>query len=343
MKPLPELSATTTLHLAKVGAADAPPSSRPALLDAAPYQFVREGFQTQLKPGANLERHLRGVLADALAHPGGLVRAQLAYSVMTALGGSRDSARAVGCAIEYFHTASLLFDDLPAMDDATHRRGQLCSHLVHGESAAMLGALALINEGYRLLWGIMGPLPEAARLASSALVGECLGASGILNGQARDLHFGMGPRNAESVLQVADGKTVTMTRLTLVLPARVCGASPACEASLEAIATAWGLSYQIMDDFHDLMLQQAETGKTVARDAALNRPNLPLVIGMEPALQRLIAWLDESRNLISDLVTAVPGFEALVRLQGVLESEQRALITRLQTVSRVPVATESAA
>jgi geranylgeranyl diphosphate synthase type II len=37
-------------------------------------------------------------------------------------------------ALEYFHTASLIFDDLPCMDNALERPGAPCVHVAFGES-----------------------------------------------------------------------------------------------------------------------------------------------------------------------------------------------------------------
>ena len=41
-------------------------------------------------------------------------------------------------AVEFLHTSSLIFDDLPAMDDADLRRGKVALQLVFGEATAIL-------------------------------------------------------------------------------------------------------------------------------------------------------------------------------------------------------------
>ena len=78
----------------------------------------------------------------AVARPGSLVRAVIAYLVGIEMGLAEQSARAMACGIEYLHTASLIFDDLPAMDDARMRRGAACAHVVHGEAVAIGMVLA---------------------------------------------------------------------------------------------------------------------------------------------------------------------------------------------------------
>ncbi len=67
------------------------------------------------------------------------------------VGGSPEQALPAACAMEYLHTSSIIFDDLPAMDDAGLRRGRETLHLVFGESIALLTALALFNQSYALL------------------------------------------------------------------------------------------------------------------------------------------------------------------------------------------------
>ena len=51
-----------------------------------------------------------------------------------------DDLRALdaGCALEMVHAASLILDDLPAMDNARERRGQPATHVRFGEDVAML-------------------------------------------------------------------------------------------------------------------------------------------------------------------------------------------------------------
>ena len=43
-----------------------------------------------------------------------------------------------GVAIEMVHTASLILDDLPSMDDARSRRGRPACHVAHGEASRVV-------------------------------------------------------------------------------------------------------------------------------------------------------------------------------------------------------------
>jgi len=76
------------------------------------------------------------------------------------------------------------------MDDATERRGEPCVHRTHGEAAAVLAALGLVNRAYALLWRGLADAPEERQASATAYVEQSLGVNGLLNGQSEDLHYG---------------------------------------------------------------------------------------------------------------------------------------------------------
>lgn len=304
------------------------PAADRELVAAEDRHWLVAGYRQLLPVGTQIERHLRGAVTDVLLQPGSLTRAQLAFGVLEDLDFDREASRSVAIAIEYFHTASLLFDDLPAMDDASERRGRPCAHRVHGEAAAILAALVLINHAYGLLWQVLAGLPEAQSRRAAAELGACLGLGGVLNGQALDLYWGEGAGGAEAVERVARGKTATLVRLSLVLPALLGGAEA---PPLEALAEAWGLAYQALDDFKDVLDDHQEVGKTVGRDALLGRPNLPLATGCEAAFGRLGQHLAAARAALATVDGRLRS--RLARLQERLEGECDALRERLAVVA----------
>lgn len=315
----------------------APPPLR--LLDDGDLAAVEGAFRDLLPVGAGIEAHLRGALGDLLGHPGSLARAQLAFGLMARRGVDRGQALRLAVAVEYFHTASLVFDDMPAMDDAGERRGHPCVHRVWGEAAATLAALALITRGYALLWEALGPLPAERRRRAAAIVDECLGVAGILDGQSRDLHYTAPQPSqhaaADDVLAVARGKTVPLIRLALVLPAVVAGVDGAALARMERLAEAWGLAYQAIDDFKDLLMDAEESGKSPARDALLGRPSLPRSAGCRAALARLRGLLADGRRRVSALEAELPELPPLLdRVQRHLEGERRRVLRRLRAGGR---------
>ncbi len=83
------------------------------------------------------------------------------------------------------------------------------------------------------------------------------------------------------------GKSVSLIRLALVLPAIVGQARPEEAKMLNRLAVFWGLSYQTLDDLKDVIHTGEMHGKTAARDAFLDRPNLALSIGVPESFDRI--------------------------------------------------------
>src|SRR5262249_16603023 len=96
-------------------------------------------------------------------------------------GAHAQDAMPAACAVEFLHTSSIVFDDLPAMDDAAIRRGRASLHCVFGEGVALLAALALMNESYALL--ARAACEQGGRNSAAHLVEEaarCVGADGMI-------------------------------------------------------------------------------------------------------------------------------------------------------------------
>lgn len=305
-----------------------PPSRlkpRTALLSEDEDRRLRKAFAQSISTAPNLQPQLRGALIDSLEHPGSLVRARLAFALLQRQQVEPELGLDLAIGLEYFHTASLLFDDLPAMDDARERRGRPCPHVVYGESAAMLAALALINRGYALIWRVIADIPANRRQRAAELVEACLGIDGVLNGQARDLFFAQGPRDGREVLEIAEGKTVSLIRLTLVLPALVANVNEPQLQALSELSRVWGLAYQILDDFKDQLMSEAQSGKSSHRDAHLGRPSFPLATGPLRAWNHLRILLDSATGLLADSALTGPEWQPLAPVQALLEEDYREL------------------
>ena len=289
-------------------------------------------FGASLPLPAMLDPHLEGALRHVLGHPGSLIRPRMVLQGAMAYGLKAEHGQDLAMAFEYFHTASLVFDDLPCMDNGAQRRGAPCVHLAFGEAEAILAALALINRAYALSWrAVSGSLP-AQQSQAMAYLEQCLGVAGLLNGQSLDLHYGMLAHGQETTERIARGKTVSLVRLTLVLPAILGGASRREIQLHERVSLHWGLAYQILDDLKDILQSTAETGKTAARDVLLDRPNMASAIGVAAAFDRLGRHLALGDRTLPRLLKARPGLAFLGELRGALE-EERVRVAR--TVAQV--------
>lgn len=287
-------------------------------LDTTPFA---DAFSCGLPLPATLDPNFEEALRHVLDNPGSLVRPRMVFQVATAYGLDAAPANDLAVALEYFHTASLLFDDLPCMDNASERRGVPCVHLAFGEAGAILSALALINRAYALTWqAASGCLPHRRRHALN-YVEQCLGVGGLLNGQSLDLHYSTLPHNRATTERIARGKTVSLIRLTLALPAMLGDASAREIQLLERLALHWGLGYQIVDDLKDRLHSPAESGKTAARDALLDRPNIAFAIGTSSAVDRLNRFMELGDRTLRCLLRSRPALSFLSQLRSDLQEE----------------------
>ena len=126
---------------------------------------------------------LIGAVRDICLRPGKRVRPLLAMLSSAHFGGDELAALDFGCALELIHTASLVLDDLPCMDDAMMRRGKLTLHRRFGEDTAVLAAVALLNHAYGVI-ASDATVEAETRLALIALLSETVGFRGLVSGQA---------------------------------------------------------------------------------------------------------------------------------------------------------------
>lgn len=301
-----------------------PEPAKARLSAARTHESIQElgaAFRTSLKIPDALDPGFEAVLRHLLDHPGSMVRPRLVHQIAQTYGlDSRDSID-LAVALEYFHTSSLVFDDLPCMDNALSRRGAVCVHVPFGEAGAILGALALINRAYALTWKVLAGRSVDVQGRAMEYIERLLGVQGLLNGQSLDLNYATLPHDRETTERIACGKTVSLIRLTLVLPAMLGGAEPREVQCLERMASCWGLAYQIVDDLKDVLQSSAQSGKTSARDLSLDRPNIALAAGVPTAVERLTRLIHAGDRTLQKLLAVRPALSFLGQLRAELESE----------------------
>ena len=218
----------------------------------------------------------------------------------------------VACGVEYVHSASLILDDLPAMDDGRERRGRPTVHRAFGEGAALLAALALLNRGYELfLDGGAGDTPGSPeyRLLREAM--SAIGADGMIGGQAADLaghhaaHLGSRQR-----------KTTALVRLAAVAGAIAGGAADPDIEALGTYGACIGAAYQIHDDLLDADARASAAGKTAGQDARHGRPSWSGLTGVDAACTAAALEIDRGRLAISRRFGETPAARLLIAAAG---------------------------
>ncbi len=202
---------------------------------------------------------LRDACEYALKSGGKRFRPLLVLMIAEALGNNLNVLDAA-LSVEFFHTASLIVDDLPCMDNEEERRSQPTLHKIYGESIALLSSYALICAAFEKIHTNTVKMRESdspfREMADSAGIlalesaTRCAGISGATGGQFFDIF----PPNLtlETLRHVIYQKTVTLFEVSFVFGWLFGGGDSYRIEQVKKSAYHFGMAFQIADDLGDL-------------------------------------------------------------------------------------------
>jgi len=215
-----------------------------------------------------------------------------------------DDLKKLAVAVECFHKASLVHDDIEDGDE--QRYGEPALHAQCGVPVALNAGDFLLGEGYRLI----GELDLDAQVKVHMLRAAAEGHLTLSRGQGAELCWARRPRVLPSleVLDIFRQKTAPAFGVALRLGAYLGGAD---EASLEVLAQyseSIGIAYQIRDDLEDF------DGQSDSHDLRDLRPSVILSIAHKRAAA------GEETDLLEALWTRKCEFDDVAdRLQRIIE------------------------
>jgi len=253
---------------------------------------------------------LRDACEYALTGTGKRLRPLIVLLIAEAIGFLDVMPAAVG--VEFFHTASLIADDLPCMDNDSLRRGKPALHKVVGESVAILASYTLIAGGYGAIYqngARMKQYPEYASSADQRTVlcleaaTRCAGIQGATQGQFLDL---FPPNATESTIRdIIYKKTVTLFEISFLFGWLFGGGDVSAIPQLCACAYHLGMAFQIGDDLEDALQDASHAGEiNIAR--VLGKEKATALFGEEVArledqLKALALWTKPFQALVERL------------------------------------------
>jgi len=225
-----------------------------------------------------------------------------------------ESLRRAAVAVECFHKASLVHDDIEDADERRYGRDTL--HVEHGIPVALNAGDLLVGDGYRLLAGCGAPGPVCAELVRIAAAGHrelCIGQGAELAWMQKP-----SPITADQAIEIFQRKTSPAFEVALTIGAALAGAGAETHQVLRDYSEALGIAYQIRDDLEDLAADAAE-------DAGFAAPSLLLALACDKAKasgrERVMMLWRGGRTNESDRAA----FRALLAELGV-EDRARALL-----------------
>ena len=265
---------------------------------------------------------------DWLSRAGKRWRPFLAVAAWRALVGTEIDApedlKKVAVAVECFHKASLIHDDIED-EDAT-RYGEPTLHAELGIAVALNVGDLLIGEGYRLLAATKITAEQRAAMLLVAAEGQ----RELSRGQGAELVWARKPEPLSSlqVLDIFKKKTAPAFEVALRIGAIFAGVDAHDEVSdvLHAYSEALGIAYQIRDDLADL----GQTEDT--SDITGLRPSLLLATAHERTPSELTAalWSRKSTASVAEVEALYREVKADERCTDLLERYKEEAIQSLR-------------
>lgn len=225
---------------------------------------------------------LRDACEYALTTGGKRFRPLIVILTAEALGNGLDVYESA-LAVEFFHTASLIADDLPCMDNDDERRDKPSLHKVYGEAIALLASYALITGAFGKIHSNAMVMAEAIepfshysdRACTLALESatHCAGIIGATGGQFLDLF--PPNQNLDTVKHVIYKKTVTLFEVSFVLGWLFGGGDTDRLDKVKKAACHFGMAFQTADDLADMLQDEGKQreisiARTIGKERSLN-------------------------------------------------------------------------
>ena len=184
------------------------------------------------------------------------IRSQLAFQLGSDLSADTesDAFEALIVSVELMHSASLIIDDLPAMDNADMRRGKKAHHMVFGEGSTILTAMDMVASAFETV----SFSPALTQGLADALHDLCAGQYEDING---------GETDTESVLRIHRRKTGALFAYAFQGVGILSGMGPGRLDLLCSAGEELGIVFQLMDDLLDKTVTAEEAGKDTGKDS----------------------------------------------------------------------------
>jgi len=212
--------------------------------------FTRESIDALMGPSAGKSDD---IAREWLARAGNRWRPFLTVAAHQALrddpeGLISDDLKRAAIAVECFHKASLVHDDIE--DNDAKRYGESTLHSEHGIPVALNVGDLLIGEGYRLL--VDNNIDP--KLRSQMIKVAADGQRELCLGQGAELLWTNNPvaLSSKQVLEIFRSKTAPAFEVALKVGAAFTGKLDEVADELHAYSEALGIAYQIHDDIDDL-------------------------------------------------------------------------------------------
>ncbi|MCR4628673.1 MAG: polyprenyl synthetase family protein [Clostridium sp.] len=242
------------------------------------------------------------------------IRPMLMREVYRLFGGTGREIEPMMAAMEMMHTASLIHDDLPCMDNDEFRRGKKTTWAVFGEDMATLTGDALMIYTFETAAKALELTDDPAKVARCMrILAEKSGVYGMTGGQCVDVELTGKAIPKETLNFIYRLKTGALLEGSMMIGAVMAGASESDIRKVEKMAADIGLAFQIEDDILDEISTTEELGKPVGSDEKNHKTTYVTVEGLEKSRSDAERLSEEAVEILHELPGENRFLEEIIR------------------------------
>ena len=285
----------------------------------ADIKLIEDTLEALLPPKTDCaQRKLLDAVCYSLEAGGKRIRPMLALEFCRICGGTDDMILPAACALELYHTSTLIHDDLPEMDDDALRRGKPSCHIAYGTATALLAGDTMMMMPFAWIADSKS-IDDTRKIALVRELAKAGGLYGACGGQQIDLQ---NEKRTDVTLSELEEMYSYKTGALIIAACRMgciaAGADAETLAAAESYAQKIGLAFQIVDDILDVTADEAALGKPIGSDIAQNKNTFVSLYGLENAKAKAAQLTNEALALLEQF----PKSEFLRSLTEFLLSRQ---------------------
>ena len=230
-------------------------------------------------------RRLWDAMSYSLLAGGKRVRPILCLETAEMFGADQEISMPFAVAVEMIHTASLIHDDLPCMDNDSLRRGKPTNHVKFGEPLALMAGTSLFIAAFEHAIANGRYAGQAKTVKAVGILMKAAGPAGIHGGQTLDTDKKSQRKERNFVFDIALYKTACLIQASAMCGAVIGGATDEELSIVKTYSRHLGLAFQIADDILDITADTSSLGKTPGKDIEQGKITFPSSFGYERSVK----------------------------------------------------------
>ncbi|MBI4778569.1 polyprenyl synthetase family protein [Candidatus Desantisbacteria bacterium] len=257
-------------------------------------KLIDNNLDKYLPPEDEYPDIIHKAMRYSVINGGKRIRPILCLAACETVGGKKEDALMVACAIELIHAYSLIHDDLPAMDNDDFRRGKPSCHKKYGEAIAILTGDALLTHAFYLI--SKGKNPEQNNKILEE-ISYAISTFGMIGGQVVDMLSENKLPEAPVLQYIHTHKTGALICASVKAGCILGGGGEKELDTLTKYGELIGLAFQIVDDIIEI---EGEKGKMRNSDMEQSKLTYPAVYGIAESKQRASQLITKATSLLDE-------------------------------------------